>query len=533
MARLRFGPWFSKVVSAPLTDNRVLQYPDKSGVLATVSDLPSVLGTAYRPGDIVDFWDAKAAPGTAGNELFSSITGTGAAVGMANPGTLAEVGVASLTSGTTATGRAAVSSNLGSDHLGSGKLVFAAKVNVNTALSTSTERFQVLAGLLTSVSAANQTNGAYFLYDEGGTSTGSTASPNWQLVTANNGVRTFLNSGIAVTLNAWFNLRVEIDDLGSSAQFYINNSLVGTITTNIPTSTARLFGYGVYLQKSVGVTARTFLVDWTYRAKSSALDRGVPGLGLGISQVDTPSPAIAINSSSTIPCNSKIVTLSAAAGTTLSANQIAAGLQGQTITLVLAAGSQQVNIDDAGVISNGADRVRLQLNAVGQYISYIYLGSTWTLLSHGAKRFPNYVRKNTLGAGTTGITIPTAFTFVAVGFSNPQDDFYGQATSATVNTIRAAGMHHFVASVTLVTTSLATPTRFILSLFVNGVEVVKICDRVFSAATDGATGQLNGEAYYDVNSGQTVEIRLTSSVAASYQLYNGADIHNFYMKYAN
>jgi hypothetical protein len=417
--------------------------------------------------------------------------------------------------------------------LGSGPLVFAAKINVNTALSTTVDRFQILAGLISTATAINQTNGVYFLYDEGGNSTGGAASPNWQVVTVNNGTRTFFATSVAVTLNTWFNLRVEVDGLGSSATFYINNTLVRTTTTTIPTSTARLFGYGAYIQKSTGTTARTFMVDWIYRRKSSALDRGIPGLGLGISHVDSPSPAIAINSSSTIPCASKVVTISATGGATLGSNQIAPGVQGQTITLVLAAGSQQVNIDDASVISHGGDRVRLSMFSPEQYISYIYIGTKWLLLSHSAKRFPNYVRKNTLGGGTTGIVVATAYTFVDVPFSNPQDDFYGQATSTTVTTIRAAGMHHVVASVTLVTTSLATPTRFVLSLFVNGTEVVKISDQVFSAATNGSTGQLNGETYYDLNAGDTVAIRLTSSVAATYQLYNGADIHNFYIKYSN
>ena len=112
--------------------------------------------------------------------------------------------------------------------------------------------------------AANQSDGVYFLYDEGAVSTGSTAAAYWQTVTCNNSTRTF-NTGLTqttVTAATWVKLRIEVNAAASSVGFYIDDVLVSTHTTNIPTGAGRDTGYGSLLIKSVGTTARTVDCDY-------------------------------------------------------------------------------------------------------------------------------------------------------------------------------------------------------------------------------------------------------------------------------
>lgn len=135
------------------------------------------------------------------------------------------------------------------------------RVNVN---SDGTDTFQYICGFFDTSGVINQVDGAFFLYDSQGVSTGSAASGNWQLVTASNSVRTFTTSSVAIDNTNLQKLRIDVNAAGTSVQFYINDTLVGTHTTNIPTGAARQFGLGNFLQKSAGTTARTTDVDYMF-----------------------------------------------------------------------------------------------------------------------------------------------------------------------------------------------------------------------------------------------------------------------------
>lgn len=135
------------------------------------------------------------------------------------------------------------------------------RVNTN---SDGTDTFQYICGFIDQITTVNQQDGAFFLYDSQGVSTGSAASGNWQLVTASNNVRTFTTSSVAIDNTNLQKLRIDVNAAGTSVQFYINDVLVGTHTTNIPTGAARQFGLGAYLQKSAGTTARTADIDYMY-----------------------------------------------------------------------------------------------------------------------------------------------------------------------------------------------------------------------------------------------------------------------------
>ena len=91
---------------------------------------------------------------------------------------------------------------------------------------------------------ANQVDAVSFVYDEGGVSTGSTASANWQVVTSSNSTRTWTTTTTAVGAGTWVKLGIIVNAAGTSVGFYINGTLVATHTANIPTGTTRALGFG-------------------------------------------------------------------------------------------------------------------------------------------------------------------------------------------------------------------------------------------------------------------------------------------------
>lgn len=197
------------------------------------------------------------------NGLAETNSGTGAATAQQALNGTNRPGLARSTTGTTATGRAALSTGVTAIAFNGGSWFFESAVKVTT-LSTVTERFQLLVGFRDTLSAANQVDGVYFLYDEGGVSTGSTAAGYWQTATVSNSNRTFNTSLTQTTVNAgtWVRLGIEVNAAGTSVTFYIDGTAVATHTTNIPTGISRALGFGSLIIKSIGTTART--VDFDY-----------------------------------------------------------------------------------------------------------------------------------------------------------------------------------------------------------------------------------------------------------------------------
>lgn len=218
-----------------------------------------------RPRNFVEFLDDYLAETTtAGDAVWAeSIAGTGAACTQSTLTSNADLGVSSCTTGTTTTGRASLVTGVGSIAFGAGTTTHESRLRPESA-SNGTERYQLFAGFY-DTNTVNQVDGAYFLYDEGGVTTGSTATTSWQCVTASNSTRTFTNSGIPVSVGSGMTkLTVEVNPAGNSVKFYVNQTLACTHTTNIPTGTTRVVGSGVNIVKSVGTTARTFTIDYQY-----------------------------------------------------------------------------------------------------------------------------------------------------------------------------------------------------------------------------------------------------------------------------
>lgn len=198
-----------------------------------------------------------------GRDLYASNAGSGASTGaLLVSSQINALGVAVSSTGTTATGRASLLSNNTFTRFGGGKWVWECRIDSLSALSTSGQRYTIQCGFLDNVTVTTQTDAVYFLYDEGGVSTGSAASANWQTVTCNNGTRTFTTTSSAVVLTGT-TLRIEINPDGSQVDFYINGIHTGTShTTNIPTQQGRETGIAMTINKSVGNTA--CWVGWDY-----------------------------------------------------------------------------------------------------------------------------------------------------------------------------------------------------------------------------------------------------------------------------
>ena len=207
------------------------------------------------------FSDLTVIPGTTGSPFIVSASGTGAAASSITVPNAGRVGVIQFSTGTTAIGRIAHTTNTVAFRLSGGTYVYESDVYIPT-LSDGTNRYQLLVGFMGLITAATQANAVCFLYDEGGVSTGAGASANWRALTANNSTRTYTDTTIAVAAATWVKLRIEINADATEVVFKINGTTVATHSTNIPTAAGREMGCSAVIIKSIGTTARTFWQDY-------------------------------------------------------------------------------------------------------------------------------------------------------------------------------------------------------------------------------------------------------------------------------
>jgi len=142
--------------------------------------------------------------------------------------------------------------------LSSDYLILTARVRVPD-LSDGTNTYHLRIGFVVTT-ASPLTGGCVFTYDLAGTQTGSSASANWQTLTASANNRTYNQNytGVSVSANTWTTLQIIASS--SNVFFLVNGSLVATHTTNLPTSGFLLPYFD--LRKTAGSTARTFEVDY-------------------------------------------------------------------------------------------------------------------------------------------------------------------------------------------------------------------------------------------------------------------------------
>lgn len=166
-----------------------------------------------------------------------------------------------LSTGTTSTGKASLASfnQLNRLRLGGKEVFYEIRVRVETS-STASDAFTAFFGLTdlstsTSASLATANNGVYLSY------THSNNSGKWVGITKSSGSVTNVNSSFTMTPGQWYKIKAIINDVGNRVDFYIDGILVGTSSTNIPTTDLK-FVFGI--EKSAGTSARTASVDYIY-----------------------------------------------------------------------------------------------------------------------------------------------------------------------------------------------------------------------------------------------------------------------------
>lgn len=191
-------------------------------------------------------------------------SGTGASSGSsytsADAVTLNKCGVFSMSTGTTATGRAArtssTTSNLGFKT--GAEYKFGAGIRIEDA-PDATEDFYVFIGCKQSPTAdPRSATSCGLYYDRNYT--------NWQMLSYTGGSASYTDTGIAFAADTWFDTGVHItgNDTYSSvtAGCYINGTLVGTITG--VQNVSALWMYNHEIKKIAGTTARLMYVDYEY-----------------------------------------------------------------------------------------------------------------------------------------------------------------------------------------------------------------------------------------------------------------------------
>ncbi|HEU5187021.1 MAG TPA: hypothetical protein VFT87_00810 [Candidatus Saccharimonadales bacterium] len=111
-------------------------------------------------------------------------------------------------------------------------------------------------GLHDSVNANAPTDGIYFQYSA------TTAAGNWFRCTRSNSVETCTSTGVAYTTtnNQYQRFRIQVNSAGTAVEFFINETSVGTNTTNLPAVTR---SYGpAFNVSTVDATIRQWKIDY-------------------------------------------------------------------------------------------------------------------------------------------------------------------------------------------------------------------------------------------------------------------------------
>jgi hypothetical protein len=188
------------------------------------------------------------------NQLFT--TGAGALTTLTQSIYTAYNGAMQISTGTDVAGVTTRRFEL-SDWLGKGITQFETVLRFNN-LSTSGQRYTLRIGWTDATNGtAEPTNGIFFRY------TDNVNSARWQCVCRNGGVETATDSGVSATTGINVKLKVIVNATGTSADFYIQDNLVATVNTNLPTVNAGLgTGFGYSIVKSVGTTERSVFIDY-------------------------------------------------------------------------------------------------------------------------------------------------------------------------------------------------------------------------------------------------------------------------------
>jgi hypothetical protein len=188
---------------------------------------------------------------------------TGGTVGSGLPTSSAPVaGIMNLFTGTGTTNKVGVMSNASGFSIlfGGGVVsyVWETRFQLETLPAVSTPAANEYIGRLGFLDAVSvqPTDGCYFRFDA--------SNPNFIAVCRTSGAtETATSTGVAVAVNTWYKLRIEVNAAATEARFYIDGALVRTETANIPSgANARSTSIGAGFIKTTGAIDNDFFFDY-------------------------------------------------------------------------------------------------------------------------------------------------------------------------------------------------------------------------------------------------------------------------------
>lgn len=203
-------------------------------------------------------YDECVARTTLNHGFTQTISGTGASIFADSPTFANHPGCIGLSTGSTANGRVCLSAALNFYLNGSGRLRYGSISRIGYSngnfLSDGTNTFTQWMGVGNTFAGASPNSGVMFRY------THSVNSGKWEAVTREAGVETAIDTGVAGD-TAWHRFEWDINATQTEVRFYIDNALVATSTTNLPSATVPLLPVPIGIFKTVGTTARFADID--------------------------------------------------------------------------------------------------------------------------------------------------------------------------------------------------------------------------------------------------------------------------------
>lgn len=221
------------------------------------------LGSSVLPADpssqavlFDDFLGDTSASNLIGNTAMTTLaSGTAATVTIA-ASTSGRAGEVLFTGTTAGTGYCFIrgAASQGAWIAGSGAISFEWCINAPNAVADVTNNYELYIGLANGAANGNEpTDGVYFYYNY------ATSSGVWVGKTALGSSRTSVVSSTAMTINTWYTLKATINALGTSVEFFINGTSIGTTALTIPTAALTpICG----MKTTAGTLSRTFYADW-------------------------------------------------------------------------------------------------------------------------------------------------------------------------------------------------------------------------------------------------------------------------------
>jgi Protein of unknown function (DUF2793)/Repeat of unknown function (DUF5907) len=209
-----------------------------------------------RPSDRKRFYYFNDLLAVTSDEVCSSlVSGTGASnavVAWPFGGAYEGVGLVRMSLGTVATNRCHYSTtSLLAISMGQGITRFATKIGFIT-LSDATNTYTMEVGFVNVLTSAPNFS-IMFRY------THSVNGGRWEAICNNNGTITAVDTGIAASTGVMRTFEIEVNATNTSVAFFIDGTLVATITTNIPAATVG-FGAGITARRTVGTAAVNAIV---------------------------------------------------------------------------------------------------------------------------------------------------------------------------------------------------------------------------------------------------------------------------------